>query len=114
MRLRFGAAQNRKMLERDASRRPCAAAAEWYHPAVSGKILWQLGSPLLRPLGATIFRNLAFALMFVFFAGTPLAVHAADTPADTMGLHQVEITFHQAASTKDINLMMSLFAEMRR
>lgn len=29
--------------------------------------------------------------------------------ADKMGLHQVEITFHQAASTRDVALMMSLF-----
>jgi hypothetical protein len=32
-------------------------------------------------------------------------------PTAFMQLHEVEITFHQAASTKDLKLMMSLFAD---
>jgi hypothetical protein len=32
-------------------------------------------------------------------------------PADFMALHQVEIIFHTAASTKNLEMMMSLFAD---
>ena len=31
--------------------------------------------------------------------------------ADVFALHNVEVVFHQAASTKDLDLMMSLFAD---
>jgi SnoaL-like domain len=34
-----------------------------------------------------------------------------NNPADLFALHNVEIVFHQAASTKDLGLMMSLFAD---
>src|SRR3974390_2297305 len=34
-----------------------------------------------------------------------------NNPADLFALHNVEIIFHQAASTKDLGLMMSLFAD---
>jgi hypothetical protein len=34
-----------------------------------------------------------------------------ENPVDFMDLHQVEIVFHTAASTKNIELMMSLFAD---
>jgi hypothetical protein len=34
-----------------------------------------------------------------------------ENPLDFMGLHRVEIIFHTAASTKNIDLMMSLFAD---
>ena len=30
---------------------------------------------------------------------------------DFMGIHKIEITFHQAGTTKNLNLMMSLFAD---
>jgi hypothetical protein len=39
------------------------------------------------------------------------AANTEDNPADLMALHNVEIVFHQAASTKDLDLMMSLFAD---
>lgn len=32
-------------------------------------------------------------------------------PADAMALHQIEIDFHKAGTTKDLDLMMSLFAD---
>jgi ketosteroid isomerase-like protein len=34
-----------------------------------------------------------------------------ENPADFMDLHQVEIVFHTATSTKNLELMMSLFAD---
>ena len=34
-----------------------------------------------------------------------------ENPVDFMALHHVEIVFHTAASTKNIELMMSLFAD---
>jgi hypothetical protein len=42
---------------------------------------------------------------------TDLAMAASEeNPVDFMDLHQVEIVFHTAASTKNLELMMSLFA----
>jgi SnoaL-like domain len=42
-----------------------------------------------------------------------LAMAASDetNPVDFMELHQVEIIFHTAASTKNLDMMMSLFAD---
>ena len=34
-----------------------------------------------------------------------------ENPADFMQLHQVEIAFHEAGSTKNLELMLSLFAD---
>jgi len=34
-----------------------------------------------------------------------------ESPQDFMQLHQVEITFHQAGSTKNLGLMLSLFTD---
>jgi SnoaL-like protein len=49
------------------------------------------------------------AILFSFATG---AAKAADAdPRTFTQLHEIEITFHQAASTKDIDLMMSLFAD---
>ncbi len=44
---------------------------------------------------------------------TNLAMAASEeaNPVDFMDLHQVEIIFHTAASTKNLDLMMSLFAD---
>jgi hypothetical protein len=36
---------------------------------------------------------------------------AEENPADFMQFHEVEIIFHQAASTKNLDLMMALFAD---
>jgi hypothetical protein len=38
------------------------------------------------------------------------AASTEENPADLFALHNVEIVFHQAASNKDLDLMMSLFA----
>jgi ketosteroid isomerase-like protein len=51
----------------------------------------------------------AMAAICVAFA-VP-AVGNEENPVDFMNLHQVEIIFHQAASTKNLDLMMSLFAD---
>lgn len=44
---------------------------------------------------------------------TSLAMAASEesNPVDFMELHQVEIIFHTAASAKDLDMMMSLFAD---
>jgi hypothetical protein len=48
-------------------------------------------------------------------AGLSLAVVSPaaeeESPQDFMQLHQVEITFHQAGSTKNLGLMLSLFTD---
>lgn len=61
-------------------------------------------------MGRKSFYAQVFTVMCVF-AVSAMPVAAVETPADKMALHQVEITFHQAASAKDIDLMMSLFAD---
>jgi hypothetical protein len=43
--------------------------------------------------------------------GWAMAATEDQNPVDFMELHQVEIAFHTAASTKNIDLMMSLFAD---
>jgi hypothetical protein len=56
-------------------------------------------------------------LSAVLVAGVLVAASAAALAdanvslADFARLHQVEITFHKAASTQDVDLMMSLFAK---
>jgi ketosteroid isomerase-like protein len=39
------------------------------------------------------------------------AVSNEENPADLFALHNVENVFHQAASARDLRLMMSLFAD---
>lgn len=43
--------------------------------------------------------------------GTIALADSAVSPADFAAIHQIEITFHQAASTQNLDLMMSLFAD---
>ena len=62
---------------------------------------------------------LAAALPLLAAAPSPQAMKmapaaAADSPADTLALRDVEVTFHQAGSVlpaKDLDLMMSLYAD---
>lgn len=42
------------------------------------------------------------------------ALKAAQRQADLYAIDQIEVTWHKAASTKDINLMMSLWADNAR
>ena len=54
----------------------------------------------------------AIGALAVMALGMNLALGASeDNPIDFRDLHRVEIVFHTAASTKDIGLMMSLFAD---
>ena len=56
----------------------------------------------------------ALAVLGVLAAlSLPVVARAGEeeSPQDFMQLHQVEITFHQAGSTKNLGLMLSLFTD---
>ena len=53
--------------------------------------------------------HLAFA-SFIALSFTALA-ETESNPEDFMQIHEIEINFHQAGTTKDLELMMSLFAD---
>ena len=54
----------------------------------------------------------AVGALAVMVLCTDFAMAASEeSPVDFMDLHQVEIVFHTAASTKNLELMMSLFAD---
>src|SRR5215467_3024227 len=53
----------------------------------------------------------ALATLAALWISTAAAAPNEENPADLFALHNVEIVFHQAASTKDLYLMMSLFAD---
>jgi hypothetical protein len=52
---------------------------------------------------------IALVAVAALSTGMVLRATAEENPADFMQFHQVEITFHEAASTKNLDLMMSLF-----
>jgi hypothetical protein len=58
-------------------------------------------------------RALSFALAVAAGLSLPLVASAgeAENAEDFMQLHNVEIAFHKAGSTKDLPLMLSLFAD---
>jgi hypothetical protein len=58
-------------------------------------------------------RALSFALAVVASLSLPLVAYAGEeeNPEDFMQLHNIEIAFHKAGSTKDLGLMLSLFAD---
>ena len=58
-------------------------------------------------------RALSFALAVAAGLSLPLVASAgeAENAEDFMQLHNVEIAFHKAGSTKDLGLMLSLFAD---
>lgn len=59
-----------------------------------------------------MFRSLAFvAVITLLTVGKPTGAAAAPSPADAMALHQVEISFHQAATNKDVDAIVALFAD---
>jgi SnoaL-like domain len=45
------------------------------------------------------------------YSSLAMAASEESNPVEFMELHQVEIIFHTAASTKNLDMMMSLFAE---
>lgn len=53
----------------------------------------------------------ALALVAALVIATGAGAAAAPSPADLMAIHQVEIDFHKAGTTKDLNLMLSLFTD---
>ena len=53
----------------------------------------------------------ALATLAALWISSAAAAANEESPADLFALHNVEIVFHQAASTKDLSLMMSLFAD---
>ena len=44
-------------------------------------------------------------------ATVPLYAAMEENPADFMNIHKIEIVFHEAGTTKNLELMMSLFAD---
>jgi hypothetical protein len=55
--------------------------------------------------------SLAFAVIATLSVPLVSIASEEETPADFMQLHNVEIAFHNAGSTKDLGLMLSLFAD---
>lgn len=52
------------------------------------------------------------AILAVFLSGGAVAgTNTGQNPADFMQIHMIEITFHQAGTTKNLDLMLSLFAD---
>jgi ketosteroid isomerase-like protein len=59
-----------------------------------------------------MFRPLIAVVATAFLFGSPVAQAATEENAeDFMQLHQVEIVFHEAGSTKNLDLMLSLFTD---
>ena len=59
-----------------------------------------------------MFRSLIAVIATAFLIGSPVAQAATEENAeDFMQLHQVEIAFHEAGSTKNLDLMLSLFTD---
>ena len=56
-------------------------------------------------------RNLTLLIATAGLVATTSSAAPPHDPADALALHEVEIAFHQAASTKNLDLMMSLFAD---
>ncbi len=59
----------------------------------------------MRILSLAVAALAALSLPVVAFAGEE------DNPEDFMQMHNIEIAFHKAGSTKDLDLMLSLFAD---
>jgi uncharacterized protein (TIGR02246 family) len=57
-------------------------------------------------------RTLAISVICAFgFFGAAMAAETEENPEDFMNMHNIEIKFHQAGSTHDLDLMLSLFAD---
>jgi hypothetical protein len=55
-------------------------------------------------------RTLTITIVLILsFSGFALAAGAEENAEDFMQMHQIESTWHQAATTKNVNLIMSLF-----
>ena len=51
------------------------------------------------------------ALFAIGLTGSAVAANTEENPEDFMQMHQIEITFHEAGTTKNLDLMLSLFAD---
>ena len=51
------------------------------------------------------------ALFATGLTASAVAANTEENPEDFMQLHQIEITFHEAGTTKNLGLMLSLFAD---
>jgi hypothetical protein len=56
-------------------------------------------------------RILAISIILTFGFGIALAAETEENAENFMNMHMIEITFHQAGSTKNLDLMLSLFAD---
>ena len=57
-------------------------------------------------------RTLTISLMLVFWtSGFTLAATSQENAENYMLMHNIESTWHQAATTKNVDLIMSLFAD---
>jgi uncharacterized protein (TIGR02246 family) len=55
--------------------------------------------------------RLALTAMAVLSLAAVSQAANEENPKDFMDIHKIEIVFHEAGTTKDLNLMMSLFAD---
>ena len=55
-------------------------------------------------------RVLCTAALLIFCWTGGGTASATENPDDFMGIHQIEIVFHEAGTTKNLDLMLSLFA----
>jgi ketosteroid isomerase-like protein len=104
--------------------------ADFKRPLVQPYCAWRLQSPqgdeelninaletaavayrVQRENAMTRISTLLAAIAAICVAFVVPAAGNEENPVDFMNLHQVEIIFHQAASTKNLDLMMSLFAD---
>ena len=54
-------------------------------------------------------RTLMTSTMLVFFLAYGAVANAEENAEDFMLIHKIEIAFHQAGTTKNLDLMLSLF-----
>src|SRR5580692_6175807 len=55
-------------------------------------------------------RTLMIAIL-AFCLSSPAIADTEENAEDFMGIHKIEIVFHEAGTTKNLDLMMSLFAD---
>jgi hypothetical protein len=55
-------------------------------------------------------RVIVFTMLVLCLAGGTKS-NAEENPADFVEIHKIEITFHEAGTTKNLDLMLSLFAD---
>ncbi|MFZ3236133.1 MAG: nuclear transport factor 2 family protein [Stellaceae bacterium] len=62
--------------------------------------------------GGAMRRTLTVSVITILcFSGFAFAARSEENPENFMQMHMIESTWHQAATTKNVDLMMSLFAD---